>query len=330
VLPRQPISWIILLIAAISLLIIDPADAARRRRSRKRTRARAPSAKVLAHQAKQGHVQQIRARGERRIKRANAKVLKIYASLDRMLGSPAARQRRQAAVLLDGLVKQSSTPGLAVVPRLYPRLHKRNHDRFIATSEQNLGTLLDMAARLAKGNRYQRTAARRMVNNARPQSFGSQVALMRATRALRQIEAARWAARQAFISFGPVDELVFERETQVSEINPEQMAEITDVLRTARGRGHIGTAYTELRRADSRYFGRTVATRLQAIAYLIRQAKGKPAARLSRELQKWQPALSPTLKAGPNDRWIPASFSARKHGRGIGRLLASALLARRR
>jgi hypothetical protein len=281
-------------------------------------------------QLKQVHAEQIQARTKRQRHRAEIAAHKVYGEVRRMLATGSRRRRRFAGALLVTLVEQSSSPGQPAKPQLYPRLHIRNHNRFNVTSERNLRRLLRTAAQLARRRGRYRRVARKMVESARPQRYSALVPFMRARRRLGDRDGARWAALRAILAFGPADQLVLDPEARVSRIGRGQVATITEVLRTARGRRAVNLAFQDLRREDTLYFGKTAALRLQAIAYLARGVRGWTGKRLVRELKLWEPETGISLKSGLGDRWIPARYTARKSARGFGYLVAATLLARRR
>jgi hypothetical protein len=277
------------------------------------------------------HAAQIRARTPRQRRRVASRVRRVRADLICLLRHRRASQREAAADLLVSAVVQSSAPGQPGTPRLYPRMTKRNHDRLNAAADRNLCWLMQTAAGLARRRGHRRQLARRMLEAARPQRYGALRAHMTAARRLGDRETARRSALQAILAFWPADRLVLDREARVATtIGRRQAAGLARVLWTARDRRPGNLAFQELRREDSRYFGWTAGPRLQAMAFLARHVRGRPARLLARELAAWQEASGLTLKSAPGDKWIPASYTARSSGRGVGYLVARTLLARRK
>lgn len=276
------------------------------------------------------HAAQIRARTPRQRRRVAASARRVRADLICLLRHRRASQREAAADLLVSAVEQSSAPGQPGTLRLYPRMTKRNHDRLNAVADRTLDWLLETAAELARGRGHRRELARRMLGAARPQRYGALKAHMTAARRLGDRETARGSALRAILAFWPADRLVLDREARGTTIGRRQVAGLVRVLWTARDRRPGNIAFQELRREDSRYFGWTAAPRLQAIAFLARHVRGRAARELARELASWEQAAGLTLRSAPGDKWIPASYSARTSGRGVGYLVARTLLARRK
>lgn len=314
------LTLLVILSASLSLAHPGAAQAARKR---------APSKQQLIQQLRHAHGQQIQARGVRKRRRAEKKARKAYAELSKQVRSSNPKHRRTAKTLLESLVAQSSSPSVAAAPRLYPKLNTRNHNRLIAIAELNLRRLMGMAAGFARSRGASRDVARKMVTDARPQRYGALVAYMRAARRLGNKELARRAALQALLAFRPADRLALDRTTRAPRIRRQRAAELTEVLRTARGTKPINIVYHELRREDARYYGWSAAPRLQAIAYLTRYTRGWAAKKLKRELKRWQPEAGLSLESRPGDRWIAASYTARTSGQGFGYLVARKLLTRR-
>jgi len=276
------------------------------------------------------HTQQLRARGLRQRRSAEKRARKAYGELSKLVRSPKRSHRKTAVALLESLVKQSSSPSVADAPRLYPRLNIRNHNRLIGVAERNLRRLMGMAAGFARTRGAPRDTAREMIGSARPQKYGALVGYMRAARRLGDEALARRSALQAILAFRPADRLVLDRDARAPRIHRRRATEITEVLRVARGTRPINIVYHELRREDERYYGWSVAPRLQAIAYLTRYARGWAAKKLKRELKRWQPEAGLSLESRPGDRWIAANYTTRSSGQGFGYLVARKLLARRR
>jgi hypothetical protein len=310
----------LLVILSASLLVLPGAAQAARKR--------APSKQQLIQQLRQAHGQQLRARGVRQRRRAERKAHKAYAELSKLIRSSRSGHRQRAVALLESLVKQSSSPSVADAPRLYPKLNIRNHNRLIAVAERNLRRLMGMAAGFARSRGAPRDVAREMVTGARPQRYSALVGYMRAARRLGDKELARRAALQAILAFRPADRLALDRTTNAPRIRRQRAAELTEVLRTARGTKPINIVYHELRREDARYYGWSAAPRLQAIAYLTRYTRGWAAKKLKRELKRWQPEAGLSLVSRPGDRWIAASYTTRSNGQGFGYLVPRKLLAR--
>jgi hypothetical protein len=272
---------------------------------------------ALSTKTRLTHTQQIRARGTRPRARAERAVAKHYWKLVKMLRS--ARQRKAAAEVLVGLVEQASTPGRSGDSRLYPRLDKRNHDRFNAACTRNLRRLLGIAATLARGSRRQRQVARRMVKAARTLEYGALVALVRASLRLGDRDNARWAAAQAILHFPPADRLV-RKPTGPTRLGRRDAATILFVLRSLRARRTPWHAMVELRREDTRYDSRSVVPRLQAIGYLASRTRGWAASWLTRELGRWESVANFRLVPHRGDRWVPAARIARVSAMGLGHL----------
>jgi hypothetical protein len=255
-------------------------------------------------------------------------VAKHYLKLVKMLRNP--RKRQAAAEVLVAMVEQASTPGQRGSPRLYPRLNTRNHNRFIAACTRNLRRLLGIAATLARGSRLQRSLARRMVKATRTLEFDALVALVRASLRLGDLDNARWAAAQAILHFRPADSLV-RKPAGPTRLGRREAATILYVLRVIRARRTPWHALIELRRQDTKYDSRSVVPRLQAIGYLASRTRGWAAARLTRELRRWEPVASFRLVPEKGDVWVPASRIARVSAMGLGHLREGPVkLAKRR
>lgn len=268
----------------------------------------------LTRTLRAAHEHQIQARGHAK-KRIERRVGTIYRRLGQMVAT--GRRRQAATELLVALVEESSTPGPA---RLYPRLTPQNHDRHQAVTRRNLRRLLVLAAGMTRGTRIQREVARRMVEVARPQEYGSLVALLRAQRRLGQREAARATGVQAVLSFPPAEALVLGNELPEPVLSPRQIVEISLVLWAVRDQRTGWHAFGELRRADTFYYGRSAAPRLQAIAYLASRARGRAALALLREVKRWEAGAHQALTPGPSDHWVRARPWARRSGWGLGHL----------
>jgi len=268
----------------------------------------------LARMLRTIQAQQIQA--HRHARKVEARIDRIYRKLVQMVAT--GRRRHAATRLLVALVEEASTPGPA---RLYPRLTPKNHNRHQAVTRRNLRRLLVLAAGMARGSRPQREVARRMVEVARPQEYGALVALLRAQRRLGQHEAARTTGVRAILSFPPAETLVLESELPEPGLSPRQIAEISLVLWAVRDQRTGWHAFQELRRADTFYYGRSAAPRLQAIAYLASRARrGRGALTLLREIKRWEAGAHQALTPGPSDQWVRARPWARRSGWGLGHL----------
>jgi len=269
----------------------------------------------LARAALAAHSGQIRGKA-----RAAVQTHKVYSNLVKMLRDRKNQRRQAAGTLLVELVQQASTPGQLAKVQLYPRLDTRNHDRFNAACEKNLQRLLQIATRLARGTAHERQVASRMAQATRTLEFGALVALTQTWWRLGERDKARQAAAQAILNFPPADQLVRSPHARRTRIGRNEAATIHKalwVIRTGRTPWH---GLRDLRREDSAYDGRSVVPRLQAIGYLASRSRGWPAARLCRELVRWEPVANFRLAAHKNDQWVPARGIARISAMGLGHL----------